>query len=158
MDRRTLMKVAVNAMGAAVTMVVGIPAALSVLSPLRPARGGPRWQTVGDVEQFALDEMVLSVVAIPRNDWAKSLREMSVYVWRTGEAEFTVFSRSCTDLGCPVKFDAGSECFFCPCHGGIFSKEGHRMAGPPPRPLYRYATRIEGRSLEIDLNSIPPMA
>ena len=32
------------------------------------------------------------------------------------------------------------------------------MAGPPKEPLYRYATRIRDNILEIDLNSIPPMA
>ncbi|WP_164102419.1 QcrA and Rieske domain-containing protein [Candidatus Laterigemmans baculatus] len=81
----------------------------------------------------------------------------SVYVWRRSAEEVVVFSRSCTDLGCPVTWDPGSHCFLCPCHGGIFAKDGERMAGPPDRPLYRYANRVRDGRLEIDLSSVPPM-
>jgi menaquinol-cytochrome c reductase iron-sulfur subunit len=68
-----------------------------------------------------------------------------------------VFSRNCTDASCPVVFDAGSDCFLCPCHGGVFSKDGTPLHGPPPRPLWRYAARVRAGVLEIDLNSLPPM-
>jgi len=30
----------------------------------------------------------------------------------------------------------------CPCHGGVYDFRGLRVAGPPPRPLDRFATRI----------------
>lgn len=96
---------------------------------------------------------------VERGDWARSLDEKGVYVWRKSEkeADVVVFSRNCTDLSCPVKFDEGSECFYCPCHGGIFDKQGIPLAGPPSVPLYRYANRVRGGVLEIDLNSLPPM-
>jgi Rieske Fe-S protein len=57
-----------------------------------------------------------------------------------------------------VNWDAGSQCFYCPCHGGIFDREGVPMAGPPPEPLYRYTTRVRDGVLEIDARSVPPMA
>ena len=31
------------------------------------------------------------------------------------------------------------------------------MAGPPNKPLYRYANRVRDGVLEIDLFSLPPM-
>jgi hypothetical protein len=71
----------------------------------------------------------------------RPLSRQGVYVWRPTDEEVVVFSRSCTDLGCPVIWDGGSQCFFCPCHGGIFARDGRRMAGPPDRELYRYANR-----------------
>ena len=67
-----------------------------------------------------------------------------------------VFSRVCTDVGCPVTYDRGSACFLGPCHGGIFTQDGTPIHGPPPRPLYRYAARVRDGVLEIDLNSLPP--
>jgi menaquinol-cytochrome c reductase iron-sulfur subunit len=45
-------------------------------------------------------------------------------------------------LGCPVRA-FGSSGFGCPCHGGQYDSEGRRIAGPPVRPLNRYATTVE---------------
>jgi menaquinol-cytochrome c reductase iron-sulfur subunit len=97
------------------------------------------------------------VAPVPRGDWARSLGEKGVFVWRASEEEVVVFSRNCTDLSCPVTWDPGSNWFYCPCHGGIFAQDGTNVAGPPTRPLYRYANRVQNGVLEIDLLSLPPM-
>jgi Rieske Fe-S protein len=76
---------------------------------------------------------------------------------------FTIVSSRCVHLGCPVqpqgpisdeekktvKAKSGAVIltptqpsgFGCPCHGGAYSVEGNRTAGPPVRALdrYRYA-------------------
>jgi menaquinol-cytochrome c reductase iron-sulfur subunit len=139
--------------------MVGIPSLVIALSPARKHRRKKSiWQSIGPIEEFPVGEMREVTVSVPREDWDRSLREKTVYGWRPAEQEAVVYSRSCTDLGCPVTWDPGSECFFCPCHGGIFSKTGERMAGPPKSPLYRYASRIVDGRIEIDLHSLPPMA
>lgn len=143
---------------AAVAGVIGVPAVISLLSPILKRRTAPRWRPLGKVEGFPVGKITKAVMNPSRGDWAGSIREQAVYVWRKRGDEFVVFSRSCTDVGCPVNYDDGSRCFFCPCHGGIFAQGGEPMAGPPPRPLYRYATRVrDGDILEIDLRSVPPM-
>lgn len=140
------------------TATVGVPALISLLSPILKQKTAPRWREVGTLDEFPVGKVTKAVFDPSRRDWAGSIREKGVYVWRKGDDEFVVFSRSCTDVGCPVNYDEGSRCFFCPCHGGIFSQDGERMAGPPPRGLYRYEARIrEGQVLEIDLRSVPPM-
>lgn len=145
-------------MGAAVAGIVGIPALINVLSPLF-GRRGEVWQPVGPVEAFPVGEMREAAVEVPRpRDSARSLNEKGVFVWHAEQDEIVVFSRKCTDLHCGVIWDPGSEWFFCPCHGGIFAKNGERMAGPPQRPLYRYENRVRNGLLEIDLNSLPPSA
>lgn len=157
MNRRTILQALTSLGGLAVAAVVGIPSLVVAISPALRSDRKPRWQSLGPVERFPLDSMTEGVVEVPRGDEDASLREKLVYVHRSAE-ETIVFSRNCTDLSCPVNWDRGSQCFFCPCHGGIFSKEGNPMAGPPPEPLYRYANRVRQGELEIDLNSIPPMA
>ena len=53
----------------------------------------------------------------------------------------------CTHLACPVQkrtLETSGEAtgpLRCPCHGGVFSRTGEVLAGPPPRPLRRL--RIE---------------
>jgi menaquinol-cytochrome c reductase iron-sulfur subunit len=37
----------------------------------------------------------------------------------------------------------------CPCHGGVYYKDGSVAAGPPPRPLERYPVRVQDGQVEI---------
>jgi Rieske Fe-S protein len=66
-----------------------------------------------------------------------------VYVINHGGERFTVFDIRCTHLGCPVSWDDKTEKFYSPCHGGMFDIEGNVLAGPPPRPLDRYTSRVQ---------------
>ncbi|MFO7963046.1 MAG: Rieske 2Fe-2S domain-containing protein [Desulfobacterales bacterium] len=157
--RRTLMVWGVRGIGLAVAAMVGIPSLIAGLAPLWRQRGKrPKWRSIGGIETFPVGVMRKVIVRLPEEHWGDALRDMAVYAWRSTEKEVIVYSRSCTDLGCPLTFDPGSQCFFCPCHGGIFDKNGERMAGPPNRPMYRYANRIKNGEILIDLHSVPPMA
>ena len=138
-------------------MFVVLPTVLSVLNPLRSRSRANGWRGAGRLEEFEVGRIQAAVVAIQRQDWSRSLESRTVYVYRRSLEEVVVYSRSCTDLSCPLVFDSGSECFFCPCHGAIFGKEGTPMKGPPTDPLFRYETRVRDGELEIDLNSLPPM-
>lgn len=157
MNKRKFSKLFVAGSGLVVGGIVGLPVLVNVASPSLRRREGERWQPIGSVDDFTIDKIVKAVVAVPRDDWARSLRERGVFVWREATDRFVVFSRNCTDLGCPITWDPGSGWFFCPCHGGIFAKDGTPRAGPPNIPLYRYASRIREQVLEVDVNSLPPM-
>lgn len=158
MNRRKWFLSILAAAGAVVTAAVGIPAAVVSLAPVLERRRWGVWKRVGPLSDFPLDSMRKVVVDHRTPAWNDAVEAVAVYVWRSAVDEVVVFSRACTDLGCPINWDAGSEWFFCPCHGGIFSKDGSPKAGPPPRPLYRYSTRIIGGIIEIDVNSLPPAA
>jgi cytochrome b6-f complex iron-sulfur subunit len=58
-------------------------------------------------------------------------------------------SGECTHLTCPVqkkdveKGAPGDDApLRCPCHGGVFSRTGEVLDGPPPRPLRRLAIEL----------------
>lgn len=155
MKKRTFSKLFVAGGGLLVGGIVGIPALVTTLSPSLRRPTEASWQPVGHLDQFPIGEVVKAVVPIPRDDWARALRERGVFVLRESEDEVIVYSRSCTDLSCPVAFDPGSEWFFCPCHGGVFAKDGTPRAGPPNEPLFRYANRVRDRVVEVDINSVP---
>ena len=56
---------------------------------------------------------------------------------------YAAYSQSCTHLMCPIHFQAGKRQFYCPCHEGFFNAEdGSVLAGPPRRPLPRYAVEV----------------
>lgn len=59
-------------------------------------------------------------------------------------------STTCTHLGCIPNWLANDQKFKCPCHGSGFTVEGINFEGPAPRPLERYAIRLEGDVLIVD--------
>ena len=72
-----------------------------------------------------------------------------VYVYSEDGRNFTAMSNVCTHLGCRVRWIAESQQFFCPCHNGIYDKQGNVLSGPPPRPLDRYELNIKDNDLYV---------
>ncbi len=87
------------------------------------------------------------------------------------EPSFTIISNRCVHLGCPVQASGPRDDnqqktvrtgqapvnltpvlpagFSCPCHGGAYSIEGNRIAGPPTRALDRYKFSIIDGNLHL---------
>jgi len=156
MDRRNLITRTVQAIGAITASAIAVPTLISGLSPVfRHRPDEENWQVIGEAASFPVGDVVRTTVPTKLDSPLARLGK-AVFVWRNAEDEFTVYSPSCTDLGCPITWDSGSQWFYCPCHGGIFSKEGEPKAGPPKDPLHRYEVRIRNGQVEIDLASLPP--
>jgi Rieske Fe-S protein len=58
-------------------------------------------------------------------------------------------SNICTHLGCRIRWIADEGKFYCPCHNGIFDRDGTVLSGPPPRPLDRFEVKVENDTLSI---------
>jgi menaquinol-cytochrome c reductase iron-sulfur subunit len=58
-------------------------------------------------------------------------------------------------MGCPVRWLPDAELFMCPCHGGVYYKDGTVAAGPPPKPLVRFEVRVANNRVEIKAAAIP---
>jgi cytochrome b6-f complex iron-sulfur subunit len=69
-------------------------------------------------------------------------------------AAIVALSDVCPHLGCRVHYEAAKGQFLCPCHGGVFEKDGTAIAGPPAeegKNLRRYAVTRVGQNLFIDI-------
>lgn len=53
---------------------------------------------------------------------------------------FKALSSKCPHLGCKVHWEAGNDRFFCPCHNGVFDKNGIALSGPPAKEGKNLAT------------------
>ena len=62
---------------------------------------------------------------------------------------YIALTSRCAHLGCPVRWVLAAERFICPCHGGVYDLLGRRVAGPPPRPLDRFYTRVVDGMVQI---------
>jgi len=63
---------------------------------------------------------------------------------RIKQQKVIALSAVCTHLGCIVKYAESDKLIKCPCHGAVYAITGKVLAGPAPRPLPVFASRIEG--------------
>ncbi len=76
-----------------------------------------------------------------------------VYVVAEG-GQFLCLSTTCTHLGCSVRWDAKRQQFLCPCHGGVYAKDGTVVSGPPPRPLARLPVKVADGQIKIRIEDL----
>ena len=158
MDRRAFLARISLALSGLAAALVGLPILGYLLAPLvRPV--GVEYVDVGAVDAFPVGETLLARFRDPSPlPWAGQLAETALWVQRrtpTGDEAFRVFSIHCTHLGCPVNWVEGAGLFLCPCHGGVYYADGTVAGGPPPRPLFERAWRVEGGRLLVRVEPLP---
>lgn len=143
------------ALGAFGAMLIGIPVVGFVLAPLL-SKPPQLWRAVGTIDGFEIGETVqVSFLDPSSQPWAGVTAKTAAWLRREGPQEFIAFAVNCTHLGCPVRWLPNANLFMCPCHGGVYYKDGSVAAGPPPRPLARYDVRIRDQQVEILTRPIP---
>lgn len=154
-DRRSFLTKVVLGIGSFMGLVMAFPLVTAMLDPVT-RNTGKKWRNVGDVSEFKTGETKLVTFenASPYK-WSGSIENSAAYIRHEENGEFTAFSVNCAHLGCPVRWEEKSELFMCPCHGGVYYKDGSRAAGPPPRGLYKYPIRVAENKIEIQTQAIP---
>ena len=155
MNRRKFLAMASIVPGAIATVAIGLPVAGFIAAPmLAPEK--KEWVTVGPIGQFVMGETIQVNFEDPSPlPWAGVTARTAAWLRRTGEEEFIAFAVNCSHLGCPVRWIASAELFMCPCHGGVYYKDGSVAAGPPPRALSRFETRIQDGHLQLQTREVP---
>jgi cytochrome b6-f complex iron-sulfur subunit len=101
------------------------------------AAGWPVWQFLSPRKGTEEEDKV----AIPRSRIEVGgahffqFRGHPAVLVQNAPGDFIALSAVCTHLGCIVQWLPEKQEFLCPCHAGIFSREGKVVAGPPPKPL-----------------------
>ena len=94
------------------------------------------------------DPVKLDYVKRKMDGWNVIESPSSVWVVQQ-KGEWVAFDPHCTHLGCPYRWDASKQAFLCPCHGGIFTKDGSVVSGRPPKPLLRFPVKVEGGTIFV---------
>ncbi len=152
--RELLILVSAGLSGLAAT-IMAIPVVGALLAPLiRPEPG--EWRSVGPVDTFKVGE-TKNVTFLDSSPlaWAGPAANTAAWLRRVGDQQFQAFAINCTHLGCPVRWLQQADLFMCPCHGGVFYKDGNVAAGPPRQPLSVYPVRIRDGMVEIQTSAIP---
>jgi len=143
------------ALGGLCAAILGVPMVGFIVAPL--FRKAPaEWISVGKVNDFTVGKTVDVTISDPSSlPWAGISAKSAAWLRRESDQVFIAFSVNCTHLGCPVRWLPDAELFMCPCHGGVYYKDGAVAAGPPPRPLVRYDVRVEKGEVQIRALPVP---
>jgi len=143
-SRRSFLAAAIWVIGGLISAGLGIPAIAYIIGPALQRTANQNWISLGPPEKIELGTPTLFKTKIERKTgWIINEEELSVYVLTENGRDFVAMSNICTHLGCRVRWISEQGEFFCPCHNGVFSKEGKVVSGPPPRPLDRYQVKVE---------------
>lgn len=155
MMRRSFLYKVVGGLAGLAGLAVLIPGLGFFLAPF-VKKSRERWQPVGKVGDFKVGSTTqVSFVDSSPLPWAGVIAKTAAWLRSNPDGSFTAFSVNCTHLGCPVRWESGAELFMCPCHGGVYTKDGEVAGGPPPRPLTRYQVRVNGENIEIFTAELP---
>jgi menaquinol-cytochrome c reductase iron-sulfur subunit len=154
--RRRFMTGTAHGAGAVAAASFALPALGFALGPIFK-RNTERWEVVGTTDQFNEDNYVPVVITLVPN--IGEAGKSTAYIRKKNPAidtdvydrdtSYIAISDRCAHLGCPVRWVDASERFICPCHGGVYDLLGRRVSGPPPRPLDRFYTRVNGSYVEL---------
>jgi len=149
-SRRDFMKVTIGAIGGLIGLGFGIPAIAYVVTPALAKGQAQEWIQLGAISKIELGKPTLFKAKITRQTgWIVNEEELAVYVLTEDGRDYVAMSNVCTHLGCRIRWIAGQDQYVCPCHNGVFDKQGNVLSGPPPRPLEWYETKVENEQLFI---------
>lgn len=152
--RRFLVRISLLA-GMLPAAIVSVPILGALFGPLLQ-RQKQTWRKVAGLDEIPVGatKLITYINADPV-PWAGVTARTSAWLRRESEDKLVAFSAHCTHLGCPVRWEEKAQLFMCPCHGGVYYKDGTVAAGPPPKPLTHIEVRINRGAVEIKTAPVP---
>ena len=145
-SRRDFLSFTLWSIGAFISTVLGIPVLGYLLSPALK-RTSAEWTQLGPLQDFTIGlPQQVAFTRFRRDGWIERPENLAVWVLRVSEAEVVVYNGHCTHLGCAFSWvteGKHQDHFFCPCHDGVYARDGTVLGGPPPRPLDPLETKVE---------------
>jgi len=78
--------------------------------------------------------------------WYKSTVSKTAWVYKDENGDIVALSPICKHLGCIVEWKKEGEYadqYYCPCHGGLYTKNGNNVPNTPPlAPLDQYKSEV----------------
>lgn len=136
-------------------VVMAVPVVSALVAPLLES-DEPLWRTVGRVDDFPVGGTTL--VTFDNADpeaYAGELARSAAWLRRVDRGSFSAFAVNCSHLGCPVRWEENAQLFMCPCHGGVYYRDGSVAAGPPPKRLTEYKVRVHNSEVQLQTAPLP---
>ena len=146
--RRALARLVTAGMGLIGAALAGLVGAAA--TPRTETRAA-KWRRAASIFDLPPNVPYAAVLADRHADgWYETRKETVVYLDREGDG-YRALSATCSHLGCRVSWNTDASQFHCPCHGGIYDRDGRVVSGPPPAPLTRVNVRVNPQTSDIEV-------
>jgi nitrite reductase/ring-hydroxylating ferredoxin subunit len=110
-----------------------------------------RWRKAGSIFDLPANQPMTAVLAERHADgWYETRKQSVVFIDRDASG-YRAFSAVCAHLGCRVRWDDAKQQYLCPCHGGVYDRQGQVVSGPPPRGLDRLNVRVNPQTSDLEV-------
>ena len=149
--RRRFLSRIITTIHAAIAASLGVVLGGTVLSPLF-GKQEENWLPAGTLTNLPEHDPLPVTLRVAREDgYNQVISRKNIFLVRTGDSGVMAIDSTCTHLGCGVRWDADEQLIKCPCHGGVYDREGTVKSGPPPAPLARLTTKVEGDQILVQV-------
>jgi Rieske Fe-S protein len=149
--RRRFLSGAIAAIQGAIGATLAFLLGGAVVSPAFGTRRSAWWPAAA-LDDLPDNEPTPIAIRVTREDgYSQAVERQVVFLVKTGASQVTALSSTCTHLGCRVSWNADDQTLKCPCHGGVFDRDGAVKSGPPPAPLAKLPTRLDGDRVLVEL-------
>jgi Rieske Fe-S protein len=118
----------------------------------RAAAADKRWRRAASMFDLGPNRPMEVLLSARHEDgWFETRQQTVIFLDSDGAGGYRAFSSSCTHLGCRVQWDDTRKLYACPCHGGLFARDGTVAGGPPPRPLDAVPVRLNEQTSDLEV-------
>jgi menaquinol-cytochrome c reductase iron-sulfur subunit len=125
---------------------------------LKKAEGGGNMVPVVDLDKVTAEPTSHSFTYKIKDAWlGEKETPLTAWIYKEGD-QVIALSPICKHLGCTVAWGQDSknpDKFFCPCHNGLYEKNGKNVPNTPPmKPLDTY--QVEVKNGQVYLGVVEP--
>lgn len=153
MTRRQFLGYTLGGVGGFLGAGMLVPMVRFAIDPALQGAGESDFIKIGSVDQFGSDPIEVKFQVKQIDGWYSSNETLVAWVQKMDNGQILALSPICTHLGCTVTWEGSPDHpgqFFCPCHFGLYEKNGKNVPGTPPlKPLPQYTTKVENGILYL---------
>lgn len=135
-SRRQFLNYTLTGVGGFMAAGMIMPMVRFAIDPvLKADAGGDFIPTKQKIADLTNDPIRVDFTFEQKDAWYESEVTNTAWVYKDEQGEIVALSPVCKHLGCTVDWNTSKDDpdhFFCPCHYGLYTKDGKNVPGTPP--------------------------
>ncbi|WP_163526222.1 ubiquinol-cytochrome c reductase iron-sulfur subunit [Halobacillus ihumii] len=152
-SRRQFLNYTLTGVGGFMAAGMLAPMVRFAIDPVLTPQAAGEFHSVAPIDELTNEPQRFEWQVEQVDAWYESKVQKTAWVYRNENDEIVALSPICTHLGCTVAWASNQEYpnqFYCPCHGGRYTKDGVNIPGTPPTaPLPVYKTKVKENMLYL---------